>query len=243
MIPSWLHILALASLWLGLACAAVIAADEIRLPQPMWIMNVVWPVAALFASVLVLWIYVRYARLAAHGQREKASKHKPGHPKGAKPFTVAVAESSLHCGAGCCLGDICAEWLAFFVPNVLIWLGWTWIFPEKMFAAWVLDYAFAFAFGIAFQYFTIKPMRGLSPRQGLIAALKADALSLTAWQVGMYGFMAFAQLYAFKRLVGAGAEVDSAEFWFTMQLAMIAGFITSFPVNWWLLTAGIKEQM
>jgi hypothetical protein len=28
-----------------------------------------------------------------------------------------------------------------------------------------------------------------------------------------------------------------------MQLAMIAGFGTSYPVNWWLITKGIKERM
>lgn len=28
-----------------------------------------------------------------------------------------------------------------------------------------------------------------------------------------------------------------------MQIAMIAGFITAYPVNWWLLRKGIKEKM
>jgi len=28
-----------------------------------------------------------------------------------------------------------------------------------------------------------------------------------------------------------------------MQWAMIGGFITSYPVNWWLIRAGIKESM
>jgi FtsP/CotA-like multicopper oxidase with cupredoxin domain len=32
-------------------------------------------------------------------------------------------------------------------------------------------------------------------------------------------------------------------FWFMMQIAMLAGFLTSYPVNWWLLRAGIKERM
>jgi hypothetical protein len=33
----------------------------------------------------------------------------------------------------------------------------------------------------------IVPMRGLSPGKGLVAAVKADTLSLISWQVGMYG--------------------------------------------------------
>jgi len=29
-------------------------------------------------------------------------------------------------------------------------------------------------------------------------------------------------------------------FWFMMQLAMIAGFVTSYPVNWWLIRKQIN---
>ncbi len=32
-------------------------------------------------------------------------------------------------------------------------------------------------------------------------------------------------------------------YWFMMQVAMVIGFATSYPVNWWLLKAGIKEGM
>ena len=28
-----------------------------------------------------------------------------------------------------------------------------------------------------------------------------------------------------------------------MQIAMLCGFATSYPVNWWLIRAGIKERM
>lgn len=97
----------------------------------------------------------------------------------------------------------------------------------------------AFLFGIAFQYYTIKPMRGLSVGQGLWAAVKADTLSLTAWQVGMYGWMAIATFLIF------GRELPKADpvFWFMMQIAMVAGFFTSYPVNWWLIKKGVKEEM
>jgi hypothetical protein len=40
-------------------------------------------------------------------------------------------------------------------------------------------------------------MRNLSLGQGIFAAIKADTLSLTAWQIGMYGFMAL-WLYGFR---------------------------------------------
>lgn len=141
------------------------------------------------------------------------------------------------------LGDLVAEWLVFFVPAMAIWAGYESIFPEKIYAVWVVDFVFAFALGIAFQYLTIKPMRGLSVRQGIVEAIKADTLSLTSWQIGMYGFMAIAHFWIFGTLLGVPLEVASAEFWFMMQIAMLAGFATAYPVNWWLIRVGIKEAM
>src|SRR6185437_17001377 len=74
-------------------------------------------------------------------------------------------------------------------------------------------------------------------------AIKADTLSLTAWQVGMYALMAVAYFRVFGDLLRVKLHTNSAEFWFTMQVAMTCGFLTSYPVNWWLVTRGIKERM
>ena len=48
MVPGWLHILAIMSLAIAGLCALIITADEFRRPQNMWIMNVVWPIIALY---------------------------------------------------------------------------------------------------------------------------------------------------------------------------------------------------
>ncbi len=37
--------------------------------------------------------------------------------------------------------------------------------------------------------------------------------------------------------------MNSVEFWAAMQVAMVAGFLTSYPVNWWLVGFEIKERM
>ncbi len=237
--PLWLDITSIAFLLLGAVCAVVVVADVAKHPQPMWIMNVVWPVTALFGTVLLVWFYFRYGRAVP----PRGSPAHNGNRGYGKSFAVVVATGTTHCGAGCTLGDIVAEWLAFFVPAIATWFGWHGVFAEKMFAVWIVDFIFAFAFGIVFQYFAIAPMRGLALGQGLVAALKADALSLTAWQVGMYGFMAFSQFYLFRHLLGVSLEVNTPEFWFVMQIAMLAGFCTSYPVNWWLISVGIKERM
>lgn len=253
--PPWLHGLALVSLIAGFACASVIALDEFGRPQKMWIMNLVWPLTALFGSVLWLAGYLVWgrakpraeqARMKREAEQKKENKGDKGDgmdmgPK--PPFPVMVATGASHCGAGCTLGDIIAEWLAFGVPAIAVALGWKILFSEKMFAVWILDYVLAFGFGVMFQYFTIKPMRNLSVKDGVVQALKADFFSITAWQVGMYGFMALAQLAWFTRAYGGEAPVDTPEFWFVMQIAMICGFATSYPVNWVLLKLGVKEKM
>jgi hypothetical protein len=244
MIPAWLGDLALAYLAFGGACAALVGLDVIRHPQHMWIMNLVWPITALFGTTWVVWQYFRYGRLATHQQARAAiRRNEPPPNQLLTPFPAMVSSGALHCGSGCTLGDICAEWLVFTCPAIAVSFGWRTLFRERIFAAWIVDYLLAYSFGIVFQYFTIAPMRGLSVGRGIVAAVKADTLSLTAWQIGMYGFMAIAYFVIFRKPLGTALRTDSVEFWFMMQIAMLFGFLTSYPVNWWLLKTGIKERM
>lgn len=231
-LPSWLHILAIISLAVAGASFVVIVFDLITgHTQRMWIMNVVWPVTALYFGPLAVVAYYRWGRKSTRQAMMKAREKGGESPGMRKPFWQKCAIGATHCGSGCALGDIIAEWLMFAFPLVL--------FGHKIFGSWVVDYALAFLLGIAFQYFTIKPMRGLSIKDGLAAALKADALSLTAWQVGMYGWMALATFLIF----GHELRKTNPVFWFMMQIAMWAGFATSYPINWWLMRKGIKEAM
>ena len=228
--PAWLHTLSIVSLAIGFFCAIYIVLDEIRHPQKMWIMNLVWPLTALFGSVIWLAFYRSF------GRNDGSQDDDP-------PMHIAVAKGASHCGAGCTLGDIIVEWAAFAFPAIAVWFGWQSAFAEKTFAVWIPDYLVAFAIGIVFQYFTIVPMRGLSFGKGLWAAVKADTLSITSWQVGMYGLMAIGQFLWFKPAYGEVAKVASPEFWWLMQIAMLAGFATAYPTNWWLVKAGLKEKM
>ncbi|PZX12907.1 uncharacterized protein DUF4396 [Palleronia aestuarii] len=236
MIPYWLHILALISVLGGFVCAAVVALDICAHPQKMRIMNVVWPITGLFAGPIGLLFYFLAGRRATQERGETPHQAE-------LPFFVKVGKGASHCGAGCTLGDILAEWFAVLFPGIVALMGYGTLFSERIFAIWVLDYILAFAIGVVFQYFTIVPMRGLSLLPGLWAAVKADALSLTAWQVGMYGFMAIAHFWIFGRILGVALDPLSFEFWFMMQIAMLCGFATAYPVNWWLIRAGLKEAM
>lgn len=226
-----LYNVALISLFVGALSALVIVVDVMTHPQQMWIMNLVWPLTALYAGPLALWGYFSAGRLSIRRAVEEAKKRGEDPPGKKKPFWQMVALGASYCGAGCTLADIGAEWTLFFFPLTL--------FGMKIFGSWTADYFVALAIGIVFQYFTIAPMRNLSLREGLVAATKADFLSLSAWQIGMYGWMAIATFLIF----GHEIEKTNPVFWFMIQIAMLAGFLTAYPVNWWLIRAGIKEKM
>lgn len=108
-------------------------------------------------------------------------------PSNKKPFWLTVLVGTTHCGAGCVLGDIVGEWTA----TVFTVGGY------EMFASWLIDFTFAYAFGIFYQFWTIKPMRQTGVWDSLKSAIVADSLSIASFQVGMYAWMAIFQLVIF----------------------------------------------
>lgn len=234
--PPWVTALSVALLTIAVGCALWVAVDVWRRPQHMAVMNVVWPVTMLFGSLLWLWFYLRTSRAPLRGDE---SAHAHGEPS----MRISVAKGTSHCGAGCSLGDLVGEFGLILVPGLATVVGLGTLYTDELYARWVVDFVLAFGFGIVLQYFSIAPMRGLGLRAGLREAIKADAASITAWQVGMYGMMAFAQLWVLPHVWGGRADVLTPEFWWIMQIAMVAGFLTSYPVNWWLVRVGVKEAM
>jgi hypothetical protein len=220
------------SLTSGVAAALVIVIDLVGgHRQHMAIMNVVWPLTALWAGPLALVAYFRYGRAAeerAFAEAERRGSKPPSHEL---PFPIKVGKAATHCGSGCTLGDVIAELIVVAAPITLL--------GHRIFGTWVVDMVAAFVIGIVFQYFTIVPMRHLKPKEGVVAAIKADALSLVAWQLGMFGWMAYARFGLFGHELSKSGPV----FWFMMQIAMLFGFVTAYPANWWLIRHRLKEAM
>jgi len=227
----WLVDLAWASLALTFACAVGIAIDiygqGFRLPMP--VMEIVWPVTALYFGPVAVWAYVRFGRPASHRwQREHGVDRAPDTHGWA---SVAVGVS--HCGAGCTLGDIAAEFAVFG-------LGLS-VAGTALPFEYAGDYLLAVALGLIFQFFAIAPMRGLGVREGLVAAVKADILSLSAFEVGLFAWMALTAFVFYP--APHHLHPDSPVYWLLMQAGMIIGFATAWPANVWLLRRGIKEAM
>jgi len=246
MIPSLLHVVATISLWLAFASSAYLVALQVRHPQKMWIMNVVWPVTALYFGPVAIWAYFSMGRKSAKDAtdpqrmktRKAAADHVDDEQRSAevqtgKPFWKVVAGGVTHCGSGCTLGDIIAEFGIFLLVGGAVTGG------AKLGLDYAADFTLAFLLGVAFQYFTLAPMRGISGWQGVVEAVKVDALSLIAFEVGLFAWMALAQLVIFKPEL----PVDTWTYWFMMQIGMVIGYFTSYPMNWWLIKRGIKEAM
>lgn len=214
MVVPWLDALAWAALLGGGISAVSLAIELRRRPAKMAVMNVVWPVTALYLGPLAVWLFRRYGRAAPD----------------AKPFWAVTAVGVTHCGAGCTLGDIVAECGLFFTGTMLA--------GSRLDTSLVGDFMLAYVLGIAFQYFAIAPMRGVRGLRGIWAAMKADTLSLTAFELGLFAWM-----WGMHVLFRPELKPDQAVYWFSMQVGMALGFVTAFPMNWWLIRRGLKEAM
>ncbi|HWC81728.1 MAG TPA: DUF4396 domain-containing protein [Pseudonocardiaceae bacterium] len=182
---TWLTILAWVALGVAFASAALILIDIYGrgYRQHMKVMEIVWPVTALYFGPAAIAAYRAWGRPKTQRWQDEHGDppDKPGYA------TTAVGVS--HCGAGCTLGDIIAEFAVFGLGVSIAGL--------TLGAEYVGDYVLAVLLGIGFQYFAIAPMRGLGVRKGLVEAAKADVLSLSAFEIGLFGWMALMYFVSF----------------------------------------------
>jgi hypothetical protein len=218
---AWLEAVSWISIVLGFVTAGIISNDLVAHPQKMRIMNIVWPLTGLYFPLIGLRFY--------HAMGRPMAAVAPA--KGEQPYWKQIFLSATHCGSGCVIGDVLG-------PLIVFGFGLT-LLGNVHFAEYVAEFVLAYAFGIAFQYFPIRWIRNIPPREAILAAVKADTLALVAFEVGMFGWMAIAQYV----VLPSHPRPDSAVFWFMMQIGMIFGFFTTYPANWLLIRSGIKSGM
>lgn len=226
------------SLLIALLGAAWIRLDLRRRPPPMAVMRWVWPLAALWGSAFGIALYLVAGRGPPPAQPMAAMADMDMKSMGggsmamasSRPFPLRVAAGTAHCGAGCAVADLVGGWLFYLAPWVIA--------GSAVLGEWTGEYLLALVFGVGFQYAAIQPMLHLPPLQAVARAFKVDVFSLSAWQLGMYGFMALVLFVWLGRI-----PPSNPVFWFAMQGAMIAGFFCSYLVNWWLIRSGVKPAM
>ena len=210
---------------IGILSAIIILIDVIRHPQAMKIMDAVWPINALWGGPLILWAYFTLGKHRKMKMEMPMTEHKYGE------FWQGIVVDALHCGAGCSLSDLVGSWIFYYLLSFSI-------LNQKLFGEWLFDYVLALIIGVLFQYAAIAPMMGGSVGHKLFQAFKIDFWSLTAWQVGMYGWSA---------IVNFGLHLHFTPvmpaFWLMMAIGMACGFVTAYPMNWLLVKLGIKKGM
>lgn len=223
--PAWLPTLAAIYSPLSIAAALLVLADIFWLGrrQHMPIMDAVWPLTVLYWGPLGLPFYLWFGRSPPQNQSAHTSHERE------PPMWQATFNGAAHCGAGCALGDFIGDWLAFAFGLTL--------FGSEFGGKVMLGFVLAYLFGIVFQFFAVAPMRGLGLWPGTIAAIKIDTISLLAYEVGMFACMGL------RAWLLPDLRPDQWSYWLLMQVAMLVGFATTYPVNWWLITRGTKERM
>ena len=137
-----------------------------------------------------------------------------------------VIGSVNHCVGGDGLGIVTAMVLA---------RAWSFSFWQEF---W-FEYAVGFAFGwFIFQY---KAMRGMASSAGeaLWMAGRAEFFSMMTVMGGMGLVMAVVT----PLVVGQQPHASTAAFWGFAALGLLAGWVTTLPMNYWLVTIGWKHGM
>jgi len=137
-----------------------------------------------------------------------------------------VLGSTMHCVAGDGLGIMAGAVIASLLH-----------LPRA--ADIALEYALGFGFGWSiFQSLAMRGMAGGSYRRSLSITLFPELLSMNFLMAGMVPMMTFGM-----KSVSAAHDPLRPEFWFIMSMALLVGFITAYPMNWWLVSHHMKHGM
>ncbi len=137
-----------------------------------------------------------------------------------------VLGSTMHCAAGDGIGIIAGAVIASFLT-----LSGLWDFG--------LEYILGFSFGWAFfQAYAMKKMAGGSYTKSLKMSFLPEFLSMNLLMTGMVLLMSI-----MKPAIAGSDDPLRPEFWFVISMALIVGFIFAYPMNWWLVSNGMKHGM
>lgn len=102
-----------------------------------------------------------------------------------------------------------------------------------------LEYGLGFGFGwTVFQALFMRGMSGGSYWMALKRAFMPEFLSMNLVMAGMV-------LVASLSWAAVGGKQGplTPAFWFVMSMALLAGFVAAYPINWWLVANGLKHGM
>ncbi len=137
-----------------------------------------------------------------------------------------VLGSTMHCVAGDGVGILVGAVLARH-------------YQIEGFGEIALEYTLGFLFGwTVFQALFMRDMAGGSYARSLRMTFLPEFLSMNVLMAGMVPLAAL-----FAHYFDDSRDPLHPEFWFRMSMALLAGFIVAYPMNWWLVARHLKHGM
>jgi hypothetical protein len=181
-----------------------------------WMMKIAWVLVVLYTGPVGLFVYLLSCRQPQPGTHDRFI---------AAPWKQAVG-SLMHCVAGDATGIILAAGVAFWM-----------LLPKGI--GMMLEYAAGFAVGLlVFQALFKTFMTGGSYWSAVRQSFFPEAVSMNMVMAGMLPVKALAM-----QSVPGSDDPLRPTFWGIMGLATMAGPLTAYPINSWMVRHGIKHGM
>jgi len=197
----------------GLSLIFLIYDLETNTPS-MWVMKLAWILIVLYMGPIGLFIFMLSCR---QPMPETHDAFIEAHWK-------QSVGSMMHCVAGDATGIILAAVVTFHLglPNGL---------------DLVIEYSTAFVVGLfIFQGLFMKSMMGGNYLKAVKSTFFAETVSMNFVMGGMIPVMAI-----MRAKIPAGDDPKGLMFWGISSIATIAGTITAYPINSWLVGSGLKH--
>ncbi|MCF8567056.1 DUF4396 domain-containing protein [Alicyclobacillus tolerans] len=199
----------------SIASSVWLLVDLRNQPEIMSMMKVAWTLITLYLGVIGLALYVTSCR-----------EPRPGtHDEFVAPMWKQATGSVIHCVAGDALGIVGAA----VVTSLL---------GMPMYGDMVVEYIVGFLVGwLLFQTIPMMHMNHISLQSALRTGFWAELLSLTFMVLGMFPTMVY--------LMSLWSVMSpwSFGFWFVMSMSILVGSVVTYPINWWMVSKGMKHGM
>lgn len=220
-VPEWLTAVSWVFVGVALLCAAALLYDIYGrgYRQPVRAMEAVWPVSALYFGPLALLVYARWGR-------PRSEKWQGEHGAPLERSVPAEATARGITGGA-------ASTVAHFIGVPLVVVSGLTIAGLDLWAMILVIAVIAAALLFCFEYFVSSSLGGgLFPGKELGAALAIALGTVLAFDIGMGGWMLVLHFFWIMP-----APTDVA-FLFLMQIGLVLGFLTGYPLMSWLAARG-----
>jgi manganese oxidase len=205
--------------WFALAAAstAYVGWDQYRNnPEPV-VMKWGFILVTLYMGPLGLLLYVLADK----------EPHPGEHEKFIEPLWKQGVGSTIHCVAGDATGIILAAVVTASL-GLPMWIDL------------IVEYLAGFAFGLfVFQSLFMKSMMGGSYWQNVRKTFMPELISMNFMMAGMAPVMSFLMMGRDMRAMVPSELL----FWGVMSLGVIAGFVTAYPANVWMVARRLKHGL